>query len=219
MPYTLKRGAIALLLIFLPICHAVLVNRTIDSNLGDPVTNFQPIYHATPGSDEWDDETCTTCNITPDPAAAFDNTYMSATYFPHNQPLEGINITLQFTGVAVWVFFILSNTNVHGNPFVSTHCNFTLDGQHAGSFSHEPDNTTTAFIYNVAVFSQTGLSNTPHEVIVSVNDFPIPTWLCFDYAIYTYGTFLYNLHRAHLPVVIAGAKQIAVTPRTRHRPP
>ncbi|KIL63984.1 hypothetical protein M378DRAFT_163687 [Amanita muscaria Koide BX008] len=99
-----------LCLFTIPICRAVLVNRTIDSNKGDPATGFVPIYQPQNES-PWADQTCSGCFIQPDITKAYDGTWKAATYHPQ---LLDVNITLRFTGVAIWVFFILANANSHG---------------------------------------------------------------------------------------------------------
>ncbi|KIL61091.1 hypothetical protein M378DRAFT_13761 [Amanita muscaria Koide BX008] len=63
--------------------------------------------------------------------------------------------------------------------------NITLDGQHAGSFSHDPDLTTQDLIYNAPIFSQSNLANAPHELVIATNDYPISTFINFDWAIYS----------------------------------
>ncbi|KIL67157.1 hypothetical protein M378DRAFT_160157 [Amanita muscaria Koide BX008] len=94
-----------------------------------------------------------------------------------------MSITLEFTGVAVWVFFILANASEHGSSVVTnTQCNFTLDGQHAGSFT---DMSTSKIQYNVTSFSRSGLANVTHQLIISTNDYPFNAFVSFDYAIYT----------------------------------
>jgi len=163
------------------LCRAVLVNRIIDSQYGDLTTGFIPVYHSPQHA--WDDQTCGECYIQPDPARAFDRTWMAATYYPD---YGNLNFTLKFTGVAIWVFFILSNANNHGTiTITNTQCNFTLDGKLAGNFSHEPDLSTYDLIYNATVFSKAGLANTSHELLVSVNDYPNTTFVNFDWAMYT----------------------------------
>ncbi|KIL67158.1 hypothetical protein M378DRAFT_160158 [Amanita muscaria Koide BX008] len=107
----------------------------------------------------------------------------AATYNPQ---MQNMSITLQFTGVAVWVFFILSNANQHGPTITTnTNCNFTLDGLHAGVFVHNPDMSTLNLVYNATAFSATGLSNTSHQLIIMTNDVPFNVFVNFDYAIYT----------------------------------
>ncbi|KIL61092.1 hypothetical protein M378DRAFT_872652 [Amanita muscaria Koide BX008] len=67
------------LLFAIPVCHAILVNQTIDSNKGDPVTGFVPIYQP---RGPWADETCSGCYIQPDTTKAFDGIWNAATYHP-----------------------------------------------------------------------------------------------------------------------------------------
>ncbi|KIL67155.1 hypothetical protein M378DRAFT_9777 [Amanita muscaria Koide BX008] len=163
-----------------PVCRAVLVNRTIDSNLGDPVTGFVPIYQ--PPQNFWVSQLCSECFIRPDSSKAFDGTWNSATYIPGN---EDVNVTLRFTGVAVWVFFIVPNSGVHGFGLTTyTLVNITLDGKNAGVFSHKPD-TRSDPSYNVTIFSKSGLANTSHELVIGTNDYYNYSYINFDWAIYT----------------------------------
>lgn len=167
------------LILLLPLCRAVLVNRTIDDTFGDPVTGFKPVYLP---SAAWTDQTCTGCAVQPDTKSAFEGTRTTATYCPG---MHNMSITLEFTGVAVWVFFILANATEHGSSIVNnTQCNFTLDGQHAGSF-HLPDMSTSKIQYNVTSFSRSGLANVTHQLVISTNDYPFNAFVSFDYAIYT----------------------------------
>ncbi|KAM6500191.1 hypothetical protein JOM56_003205 [Amanita muscaria] len=165
------------LVLLLPLCRAVLVNRTIDDTFGDPVTGFKPVYLP---SAAWTDQTCTGCAVQPDTKSAFEGTWTTATYCPG---MHNMSITLEFTGVAVWVFFILANASEHGSSIVTnTQCNFTLDGQHAGSFT---DMSTSKIQYNVTSFSRSGLANVTHQLVISTNDYPFNAFVSFDYAIYT----------------------------------
>jgi hypothetical protein len=110
------------------------------------------------------------------------------------------NFLMLFTGVSLWVFFILINNTTVPNPLdpndvtsdgfsagvmSNTVCNFTLDGTHAGTFLHQVDtNVAWAVKYNATVFSISGLNNSLHEFIISNNQ--AVSYMIFDYAIYTY---------------------------------
>ncbi|KIL56802.1 hypothetical protein M378DRAFT_133674 [Amanita muscaria Koide BX008] len=172
-----------LFLFTISVCRAVLVNRTIDSNLGDPVTGFVPIYQ--PPQNFWVPQLCSECFIRPNPLDAFDGTWNSATYIPGQ---ENVNVTLRFTGtsVAVWVFFIVANSGTHGTGLTTyTHVNITLDGKNAGIFSRSPNPTKQDPNYNVTIFSTSGLANTSHELVVGTNDYYNYSYINFDWAIYT----------------------------------
>ncbi|KIL67146.1 hypothetical protein M378DRAFT_123375 [Amanita muscaria Koide BX008] len=170
-----------LFLFTIPVCRAVLVNRTIDSNLGDPVTGFMPIYE--PPQAFWSSQPCGGCYIQPDVAKAFDGTWNSADYIPG---LQNVNLTLRFTGVAVWVFFILANAGIHGAGLTTnTQVNITLDGKNAGIFSHYPDMNMQDLTYNATIFSTSGLANTSHELVIGTNDYANYSYINFDWAIYT----------------------------------
>ncbi|KAM6500171.1 hypothetical protein JOM56_003185 [Amanita muscaria] len=175
-----------LFLFTIAVCRAVLVNRTIDNIFGDPVTDFVPIYQP---QDMW--KTCpgAMCGLRLDKAKAFDGTWNFANY----EPMPGwanVTVTLQFTGVAIWVFFILLDFHTSSTGSNNTNANITLDGQHAGTFSHYPDNTTD-LIYNATIFYTSGLANTSHELVIGATQdytgtaYPLSNWLIFDWAIYT----------------------------------
>ncbi|KAM6500175.1 hypothetical protein JOM56_003189 [Amanita muscaria] len=170
-----------LFLLTIPVCRAVLVNRTIDSNLGDPVTGFVPIYQ--PPQSFWVSQPCSGCFIQPDTAKAFDGTWMAATYVPG---LQSVNVTLRFTGVAVWVFFILANANTYAADMTTiTEVDIILDGNYVGNFSHDPDTNMQDLTYNATIFSTSGLANTSHELVIGTNGIYNYSYLNFDWAIYT----------------------------------
>jgi hypothetical protein len=57
---------------------------------------------------------------------------------------------------------------------------FTLDNQPAGNFS--PTVMSTEFLQNTSVLSLDGLSNQPHQLVVTVGNDSV---FLFDYLIYT----------------------------------
>ena len=205
------RAALDLLILFLVTARAALVNRTIDDTDGDSVTLQVPFYQPTVAS-PWAGPSCVGCAIVPDTSLVFDGTWHAATYHPE---LLNVNITFSFTGaelsfdalcwslilftgVSIWVFFVLANNNTRGPGITSnTECNFTLDGQLVGYFNHQPDESTNALQYNVIAFNNSNLSNSQHEMVISTNDLPYSAYLNFDYAIYTYGfRYIVNMSAA-----------------------
>ena len=107
--------------------------------------------------------------------------------------------TAIFPGVSVWVFFILANNiNVYGTN-ATTMCNFTLDGNSMPALSHQPS-TSSAFQYNATVFSTSGLSNSQHELVISTDI--SPSFICFDYAIYTYVSSIIGLATSQSHVIL-----------------
>ncbi|KAM6500168.1 hypothetical protein JOM56_003182 [Amanita muscaria] len=171
------------------VCRADLVNRTIDSSFGDPATGFVPRYQP---QDMWFNQTCQGSNcLQLDKEKVFDGTWNVAVY---HSGLANVNVTLQFTGVAIWVFFILYDFSDSRYIFnTNLNVNITFDGQYAGTFSHTPDNTTGLnLIYNATIFHTSGLANASHELIIGTQDYlPVDgtgyraNWLIFDWAIYT----------------------------------
>ncbi|KAJ7651124.1 hypothetical protein FB45DRAFT_889739 [Roridomyces roridus] len=154
-----------------------LTNRTIDDTNGDNVTGVVPTY--TPSS-SWAGPSCQGCAILPDTSKVFDGTYHAATYGPD---LGSLAISMDFTGVAIYVYFILANDEGQGIT-TTTAANFSIDGTVQGEFTHAPA-ATTDLEFNALVFSHTGLSNGTHSLLITMggsNDL----YINFDYAVYTF---------------------------------
>ncbi|EIW63894.1 uncharacterized protein TRAVEDRAFT_110984, partial [Trametes versicolor FP-101664 SS1] len=161
------------------VVDGVLVNRTIDDNLGDSVTGEQPTYLPDGG---WAlGSVCTTCNIHPGLVnlnKTFDQTWHDTTHHPGGPDQV---ITATFSGVAVYVFNIIANTV--GATTTLTNLSFTLDGELVGSYLHAPD-TSTDILYNVSVYSNTSLTNGPHTLEIQPTG-PFSSLILFDYIAYT----------------------------------
>ncbi|KAF8958003.1 hypothetical protein BDZ97DRAFT_1668984 [Flammula alnicola] len=162
-----------------PVTSAI-VNRTIDDSFGDSQTG-QLVTYAPATAGVWADETCpvTVCAIRPDTTQAFKGTYTAATY---NPGLGSMSITMQFTGTAIYVFFILANAD--SGITTLTLANMTLDGNAPELFQHFPDLTTTNLDYNSLVFSKANLANVQHTLVISTSG-NSNVFVNFDYAIYT----------------------------------
>jgi hypothetical protein len=66
---------------------------------------------------------------------------------------------------------------------------FSLDGEPAGTYNHDPDMNNAAFQYNVSVFAKNSLSNTAHTLVIEPTSGGTQdqnTILFFDYAVYTF---------------------------------
>ncbi|KAF8334498.1 hypothetical protein F5887DRAFT_892651 [Amanita rubescens] len=180
----IRRTVLALLTLLLFVCttQAVLVNRTIDDTYGDGVTGQVPVYQP---NGAWNGVNCSGCLYNPNKSLAFDGTWSAATY---NPGLNNMNITFSFTGVAIWIFFILQNANdVPSGITSNTACNFTLDGLLVHTYySPQPSEIAPGYQYNVSAYSSQNLRNDKHTLVISTNDYPINVYLNFDYAIYTY---------------------------------
>ncbi|KAF9030411.1 hypothetical protein BDP27DRAFT_1246162 [Rhodocollybia butyracea] len=158
------------------------VNRSIDDGFGDSVTGQKPVFlPITPGV--WANQSCTSCAIQPPTSDAFDNTYTAATYHP---ALDNISITFDFTGTAVYIFFILVNRPAN-QVTATTAVNFTLDGSLIGNFNHSPNSTLPEFQFNAnaLAFSTTGLKNASHRMVISASSPRESIFVNFDYALYT----------------------------------
>ncbi|KAJ6604211.1 hypothetical protein DFH09DRAFT_1121977 [Mycena vulgaris] len=157
--------------------YAANTNRTIDDTNGDSVGGTVPVYSP---SSSWAGSSCTGCAIQPSTSDAFDGTWSAATY---NSGLGSMTVSMSFTGIAIYVYFILAN-NAGNGITTTTKANFSIDGTSAGTFAHTPT-TSNDLEYNALVFSQTGLSNSSHSLVIStVGSDDI--YVNFDYAIYTH---------------------------------
>ncbi|KAJ7139704.1 hypothetical protein C8R44DRAFT_310507 [Mycena epipterygia] len=91
--------------------------------------------------------------------------------------------TMSFTGIAIYVYFILANNEGDGITTTSK-ANFSIDRSQQGTFTHTPASSTD-LQYNALVFTQTGLSNTTHSLLISTEGTD-DIYVNFDYAIYTH---------------------------------
>ncbi|TFY53522.1 hypothetical protein EVJ58_g9404 [Rhodofomes roseus] len=155
-----------------------LTNRTIDDYYGDSVTGLQPQYRS--GS-AWNyGPQCPGCFIQPAADETFDQSWHDVTASP-NDPGPS-NVTLTFTGTAVWVYGVVPNYVQYATTFVNV--SFELDGKVAGLYTHVPS-TSTSYEYNVTLFSNTGLANTQHTLVISPQREPDTSYMAFDWAQYT----------------------------------
>ncbi|EDR06466.1 uncharacterized protein LACBIDRAFT_294668 [Laccaria bicolor S238N-H82] len=173
---------------------AVIVNATIDDQLGDSVTHRLVNYY--PSQNAWNKQSCGACSILPDTSQVFDGTYTAATYLVGDPTME---INMQFngryqslclfrypdrrsTGTAIYVFFILGHLNT--SPVTLNSANFTLDSNQPVLF----ESNANYIQYDVLAFSQSNLSNTLHTLFISTSGPGTygPIYVNFDYAIYTY---------------------------------
>jgi hypothetical protein len=66
---------------------------------------------------------------------------------------------------------------------------FSLDGEPAGTYLHNPDMNNAVFQYNVSMFAKNSLLNTAHTLVIEPTSGGTQdqnTILLFDYAIYTF---------------------------------
>ena len=71
-------------------------------------------------------------------------------------------------------------------PIVTfTNVSFTMDGVAAGTFVHAPDPEKVSPDYNVTIYSETGLQNAEHTLVITMMQDLNPSVLLFDWAMYT----------------------------------
>ncbi|KZT69026.1 hypothetical protein DAEQUDRAFT_765805 [Daedalea quercina L-15889] len=159
---------------------AAVTNRTIDDEFGDSITGRPPYY----GSSGWNyGPSCPGCKAQPAPEDVFMGSWHDTTSTtPSDGPAHTVSIT--FNGTAVWVYCIVPNNIPHTTTFVNI--SISLDGEVVGSYAHEADTKSEAYIYNVTVYSNTHLTNTQHVVTLTAMQDPDASMLLFDWAEYTH---------------------------------
>ncbi|TFY61549.1 hypothetical protein EVJ58_g4437 [Rhodofomes roseus] len=152
------------------------VNRTIDDYLGDSATGARPVF--SPG---WNyGPTCPGCYVQPDIALTFDRSWHDTTVSVYSVTT---NISIEFTGTALWVYGIVPNYVRNANTLVNV--SFALDGAPAGNYTHQPS-SSNEFFYNVTLFSTTALENVAHTLVMTPQGTAEASYLAFDWAEYTY---------------------------------
>ncbi|KAF9064553.1 hypothetical protein BDP27DRAFT_1230366 [Rhodocollybia butyracea] len=165
-----------------------LVNRTIDDTYGDSSTGLMVQY--TPSSNSlggpyWvNNEQCNTtagsCAITPSTNFAFDHTWTQTTYFPN---VHNISVGFSFSGIAIYVYLIVTNAPLNSSLVSNVFCDFRLDGEIVGHFSHLTDNSSNPQ-FNVSAFNKIDLNPGNHEMLIETTG-DQNSFIIFDYALYT----------------------------------
>ncbi|EED77922.1 predicted protein [Postia placenta Mad-698-R] len=166
-----------IVLLFLPRFLASQTIRTIDDHYGDSVTGVVPVY-----GNVWNyGPTCPGCMVQPNPELVFDRSWHDATAHPGDP--EPHDVTLTFTGTAIWVFCPMPG---YISEWVTTFVNisFALDGKADGTYTSP--GTGPDILYNITVYSKMGLPNTQHTLVITPQYDVNPSYIAFDYAMYMY---------------------------------
>ncbi len=78
------------------------------------------------------------------------------------------------------MFCIVSNNNTYTTLANTT---FLMDGNQVGTYLHIPTGEGN-FLYNVPVYAETGLANSPHVLTMEATG-ANASLILFDYAVYT----------------------------------
>ncbi|KAI0640179.1 hypothetical protein C8Q77DRAFT_1020693, partial [Trametes polyzona] len=157
---------------------AKLVNRTIDDN---DSTSSAPRYLPKGG---WAfGPECTGCSISQyvDRTQVFDRTWHDSTYYPDRGAEH--NVTVTFTGQAVYVFNMLSDYI----PTVATFTNltFVLDGEHVANYTRKSvSQGPQPLHYHEPVYVNTSLQDGEHTLVMSAGGGG-ESLILFDYLVYT----------------------------------
>ncbi|KAH8114733.1 hypothetical protein DFH11DRAFT_184583 [Phellopilus nigrolimitatus] len=174
----LRLSCILSLLVFeLSTARGALVNVTVDDQNGDEITKALPAY--SPAAAWSQGASCSGCLAQPDPSLALDNTWHDATFAPGDPQYT---IEVNFTGAAVYAFFIIANTVEFATTL--TNLSFALDGSSVGTFVHAPT-TSTQYEYNVPGYSNASLKNGDHTFVISAVGATNDSLVLFDYLVYS----------------------------------
>ncbi|KAF7318114.1 hypothetical protein HMN09_00319300 [Mycena chlorophos] len=167
---------------FIPAVWGTLTNRTIDDTNGDSATGAHPTYSPS-GSTWFTAASCATsgCTGVPTTAGSFDGTWTAALYL---SSLNSISATMQFSGTAIYIYFIVPNfASGSGEATLST-ANFLIDGGAVGSYQHETDGSGN-WDYGVLVYANSSVPNGQHTFEIQTTG-SNPAIIVFDRAVYTF---------------------------------
>ncbi|KAK0470965.1 hypothetical protein IW261DRAFT_1425486 [Armillaria novae-zelandiae] len=105
---------------------------------------------------------------------------LEPTYYPS---LGNLTAQMPFHGSAIYVYMILSNSPKSTGFVSDVVCDFRIDGEVVGSYNHDTDGTYE-FEYNVLAYRNVSLSDEEHTLVIESTGTK-PSYLIFDYAIYT----------------------------------
>ncbi|KZT64252.1 hypothetical protein DAEQUDRAFT_760036 [Daedalea quercina L-15889] len=153
-------------------------NRTIDDEYGDVVTGAKPTY----SDSSWNyGPECPGCYVQPVAGETFDQSWHDTTASPTDPAPR--NVTISFTGTALWVYGVVPNYVPYATTFVNI--SFELDGKVAGTYTHAPSDNVD-YEYNVTLYSNTALANVQHTLVMTPQREPNASYMAFDWAKYTY---------------------------------
>ncbi|KAJ6605442.1 hypothetical protein DFH09DRAFT_1121388 [Mycena vulgaris] len=174
LPFFFGVGLLFIVLTHVALSLGVIQTATIDYDQSGVV--YSPSDRFSLNSD------CAECSVHPDANQAVDGTWHDSSQFRGQGP---VSVTLSFTGTGIDVFCILANTLP--NTVTTTYLAFTLDGSSYPSFTHNPDSSTSDYLYKQNVLTISGLAQVPHTLAISTNPPPDSgSLLLFDSAKYTF---------------------------------
>ena len=101
---------------------AQLSNRTIDDNFGDSVTGALPQFEG-----DWRTQATCDCSVDLDSSKLFRGTWHGA--IARQSSNQTPSVTLQFTGVAIYVFNVLAYDNSEASLPINADMTFYLDDE------------------------------------------------------------------------------------------
>ncbi|KIP04305.1 hypothetical protein PHLGIDRAFT_201552 [Phlebiopsis gigantea 11061_1 CR5-6] len=139
--------------------HAQLSNHTVDDGGADSFTGAMISYS---NYTEWNfGPRCVACIAHLDPEKVHNHTWHDATY-DGSEDIFSLpqNATFKFTGSALYVYGVISNTvDITGTS--NTGISFFIDNESVGQFSHFSDGSN-AYKYHVLLYANTSLPHKEH---------------------------------------------------------
>ncbi|KAI0809265.1 hypothetical protein BC629DRAFT_1106622 [Irpex lacteus] len=162
-------------LVFIPRVAADRANVTVDDSSSDIV--YAPLSG-------WNVENdCNGCTAHPDPSLTHGGTWHDTSFPPNGTAQDLRTASLEFTGSALYVFCIISQSIDH--PFGTSDMTFSIDGNVVGHYTSVPSGDKT-YDYNVPVYANDSVGSGSHSFTVTNGTPGGPeTLLLLDYIIYS----------------------------------
>ncbi|KAH0835494.1 hypothetical protein J3R83DRAFT_9161 [Lanmaoa asiatica] len=166
--------------LFTSFAFAALQNVTVD----DAVLTGPVVPQFFPSASAWSTNNCTTCAVQPDPSLAYNGTWHETTFIPANN--EAPAIEFNFTGSALYIFFIMANNLSATTTF--TNVQFVLDNVVAPIPYTSNISAPTGYQYNVPVYANDSLVSGQHTMAMQPFNTGRDILIAFDYLIYSTDT-------------------------------
>ncbi|THU75999.1 hypothetical protein K435DRAFT_974619 [Dendrothele bispora CBS 962.96] len=141
---------------------SVLQDRVIDDQLGDPFSQFMPIYEP---PDKWKQgNVCQNCTLRPSPLDA-----EQATWHDTSGSSGSRSIQFRFTGESIAIYGIIANQNERFT--FDMNWSYTLDDSEPTSYTTPPRTGVPLdnFYYNFELLSLSNLPNMTHTLVLEAS--------------------------------------------------
>ncbi|RPD82797.1 hypothetical protein L226DRAFT_528924 [Lentinus tigrinus ALCF2SS1-7] len=157
-------------------------NVTVDDKYGDQKTGFVPLY--LPQGAWAQGSECSGCALNStyiNPSKVLNGSWHDSTYHPGKPFVE---ISIDFVGIAVYVYHVIVNHPPAPGVTVLTNLTFVVDNVTMGTYTHHPHPDKPPILYDIPVYVNTNLTNEKHTLQIQSGG-PSDALVLFDYVQYT----------------------------------